>query len=364
MVLAPFHAARTQLGRSLKLLVLGGTSFLGPAIVNAAMAGHEVTLFNSGRTNPRLFPELELIKGDRSPHAPVLTGLQRTRAWDAVIDVWPFDPHVVAATARLLQDRVARYVFVSTTVVYKNLVVPRAAESDLLFDDMTDASAWYEYDKAQCERVLQTLYGARHAVCRSHITNGYRNANDTLRMWAVRTNRGGEVLAPGRGDDPVQFTDVKDVGQFVVRMADHGLSGAYNVAGPAAGTVTFRTFERVNAACGNRATLTWVNEDFLEEQRILAFSDLAMWIPVRTARRPGVMQVSRAKALSAGLTFRPLGATTEDELNWFREHMAPDYESGAGSSNKGFSMERERALLSAWHRTRPESDLGRPQTRS
>jgi 2'-hydroxyisoflavone reductase len=349
---APFIVSPSANERALRVLVLGGTGFLGPAIVEYARAqGHAITLFNRGKTNPALFPDVEKLRGDRTPPAPDLGALQGSRTWDAVIDVWPSDPHTVAATARLLQNRVGRYIFVSSTVAYKDLVKPGAVETDALFDDVTNAAAWYEYDKAQCERVLQLVYAERHAVVRSHIINGYRNPSDSLRMWLVRLARGGEVLAPGGGDDPVQFTDVRDVAQFIVAIMERGLSGAYNVAGPGARPTSFRSLlTQLNAAVGNRASLTWVDEDFLEQQGVRPFSDLAMWLPVRRTKRPGFMQIDSAKARDAGLTFRPLSDTARDELRWFTETMSPGYEFGVPPSNKGFPRARETELLAAWRR--------------
>lgn len=348
---SPLIGRADEQPKSLKILVLGGTNFVGPAVVEVAVAhGHEVTLFNRGRTNPSLFPGLESLRGDRSPQSPNLRALDGRRSWDAVIDVWPSDPHMVAATARLLRERVGRYVFVSTTVAYKDLTRAGVTEDAPLFDDLTDAAAWYEYDKAQCERVLGAIFGDRYAVCRSHIINGYRNPSDAFRMWAVRIARGGEVLAPGDGTDPVQYSDVRDVAAFTVGLAERGLSGAYNVAGPALAPTTFREFlTTLNAALGQKADLVWVDAGFLEAHGVRPFSDVAMWIPVKTARRPGFMQISTAKARAAGLTLRPPRETAAEELRWFRETMPGDYEFGVGASNKGFPAVRERELLAAWH---------------
>lgn len=331
--------------------MLGGTSYLGPAIVERSIErGHQVTLFNRGKTNPDLFSNLERIKGDRDPHAPDLSGLRGSHAWDAVIDVWPSDPHTVAATARLLQDRTDRYIFISSVVACKDLTKPGAVETDPLFDDLTDAGAWYEYDKAQCELLLPQIYTDRCAICRPAIINGHRNGSDSMRMRAVRIARGGEVLAPGDGDDPVQFTDVKDVAAFAIIIAERGLAGTYNVVGPRREKTTFRDLlEDMNRGFGNTARLTWVGADFLEQNGIRAFRDLAMWIPVRQARKPGLMQVSAARAISAGLTFHPIQSTAEDEISWFNATLPRDYEFGRGSSNKGLPRERELQLLAAWH---------------
>ena len=168
-------------------------------------------------------------------------------------------------------------------------------------------------------------------------------------MWLVRIARGGNVLAPGDGTDPVQFTDVKDVGDFALSLAERERPGAYNVAGPTAGRMTFREFlEALNAATGTKANLVWVSEEFLQRHGVRPFSNLAMWIPVRAARKPGFMQINMTKALAAGLRFRPLQATAEDEFRSFKETMPRDYEFGTGKSNKGFSRARELELLAAW----------------
>jgi 2'-hydroxyisoflavone reductase len=340
-------AARAAAGRR-RLLVLGGTFFLGPAIVQSALdRGHEVTLFNRGRTNPGLFPGLERIRGDRDPERPDLGGLAGERRWDAVIDVWPSNPHTVARTAALLKDRTDRYLFISTIVAYRDLKPAGVAEDAPLFDDVTDAASWYEFDKANSERAVDQIYGPRATVLRPPILAGYRQDSDTFRFWAARIARGGEVLAPGDGRDPVQFTDVKDVGAFAVEAVERGLAGPYNVVGPERRTSMRALLEGMNAACGNRARLVWVPDAFLAAQGVRFWSDLPMYLPVARVRKPGFMQVSNARALAAGLRLRPLADTVADELKWFAAAF-PGREFGVAPSDKGMDRARELRVLEAW----------------
>ncbi len=336
--------------RGKRLLILGGTSFLGPAIVEHALArGHTLTLFNRGRTNPDLFPGVEKLRGDRDPKRPDLSALAGRRTWDAVIDVWPSDPAMAEATGRMLRDRVGRCVYVSSIVAYKDLVKVGAVETDPLFDDASDKAAWYEFGKASSERSLTALFAERYSSVRSHIIGGWRQESDTLRFWMERIARGGPVLAPGDGSDPVQFTDVKDVAAFTVALAEQGLAGAWNVAGPAREPQTMRSvLEAFNAASGGRAELTWVADDFLLKQNVQAWTDLPLYRPLKRAVRKGFMQVDQGKALAAGLQLRPLSDLMADELAWLHRSKPQGYDFGVNGSDKGIPRARELAVLAAW----------------
>jgi 2'-hydroxyisoflavone reductase len=351
--LAPRPAAPRKL--QLKLLVLGGTDFVGPAVVEEALEqGHEVTLFNRGKTNPELFPGVEKLRGDRNPMNPSLGALSGSRRWDAVIDVWPWEPHMVALTANLLRDRTERYLYISTVGAYKDLAPAGVTEDAPLFDDITDGAAWYEYGKAQSERVLMRIIGDRLTVCRPHIIGGYRQTGPEFPFWPVRIARGGDVFAPGDGADPVQYIDVKDVGRFTVRAVEKGLPGAYNVAGPRAEPTTMREWlEATNAAFGDRANLVWVSDDFIREKNLRHFSEIPIWLPRGRARKPGFHRVSTAKAIAAGLSFREIAQTAMDEVRWFRESRPPDFDFGsAASRGAGLSRQREAELLAEWARRR------------
>jgi len=346
---APF-AGRAAPARSLKILVLGGTYFLGPAVVEAALArGHEVSLFNRGKTNPDLFPKLEKIRGDRDVENRDLSGLGDTRKWDAVIDVWPSNPHMPAATAKLLADRTDRYIYISTVVSYKDLTKPGVVETDPLYDDLTNAASWYEFDKAQSERALYSILGDKATTLRPPILSGYRQDSDTLRFWLVRLARGGRVISPGDGSDPVEFTSIRDVGAFAVHAAENNLSGPYNVIGPSGKRMTFREMLKgFNAALGNKAELVWIDNDFLAKNGVRFWTNLPAYMPLDRVKNKGFMQVSNTKAVAAGMTFQSLGTIAADEMRWFKETMPADYDFGTDKSNKGFTRVHELEILKAW----------------
>lgn len=339
---------------SLKILVLGGTNFLGPAVVEAALArGHEVTLFNRGKTNPDLFPKLEKIRGDRDIEHRDLSGLEGSRKWDTVIDVWPSNPHMPAATAKLLLDRTDRYIYISTVVTYKDLTKPNVIETDPLYDDLTNAAAWYEFDKSQSERAIYAICGDKATTLRPPILSGYRQDSDTLRFWLVRLARGGRVIAPGDGSDPVEFSSIRDVGAFAVHAAENNLSGPYNVIGPGAKRMTFREMlEGFNAALGNKAELVWMDTDFLAKNGIRFWTNLPAFMPLDHVKNKGFMQVSNAKAVTAGMTFQGLATIATDEMRWFRDTMPADHDFGIGASDKGFPHAKELEILQAWDRRR------------
>jgi len=342
--------------RKLKLLVLGGTYFLGPQVVDAALrSGHEVTLFNRGKTNPEMFPKLELIRGDRDAKSEDLSGLAGDRKWDAVIDVWPADADMSRRSGELLKDRVRRYIYVSSISAYTPLTVPGANESYPLITASPDP-AEYGYSKAETERRLQAIYGPRFASVRPPPIYGWRNDSDVLSFWAVRMQRGGDVAAPGDGTDPVQFTDVKDVGQWVVRVAERDLAGPFNAIGPAH-PMKFREYlEQIRAATGNRARLVWIPDDFLVAQGFGDFNDWPSYRPLKRTRVPGFFQQSNARAIAAGMTFRPLAHTVADELRWFPTYRGINFDFGGVGMPKdtpywlrsGIPRQRELALIEAW----------------
>jgi 2'-hydroxyisoflavone reductase len=343
--------------RKLKLLVLGGTNFVGPATVEAAVrAGHEVTLFNRGKTNPGMFPQLEQIRGDRDEKSENLAGLQGDRRWDAVIDVWPADFTMSQRSGELLKDRVGRYVYVSSISAYQRLTTPGATEAYPLVTDATDP-AEYGYNKAETERRLQAIYGDRFSSVRPPPILGWRNESDALSFWAVRMARGGDVIGVGDEHDHVQFTDVKDVGEWLVRIAERDLPGAFNVVGPER-PLRFRDFlEGIRGATDNRANLVWLPYDFLTAQGVTEFFvDLPLYRPLQATKAPGFYFVDSSRALAAGMRFRPLGETVADELRWFPQYRGASFEFGGVGLPKdtpywlrmGITRERERALIDAW----------------
>lgn len=343
--------------RTLDLLVLGGTNFVGPATVDAALsAGHRVTLFNRGKSNPGLFPQLERIRGDRDLQKEDLKGLEGDRRWDAIIDVWPADPAMTERTARLLENRVQRYVYISSISAYAPLTLKGATEAHPLVTSAANPDD-YGFAKAETERRLQAIYGARFTSLRPPPILGWRNDGKALASWAVRMARGGDVVAVGDATDHIQFTDVKDVGDWAIRVAERALDGPFNVIGPAR-PMSFPAFlERIRTATGARATLVPIPYDFLVKNGITEFfTAFPLYRPHQRARTPGFYHLSSERARAAGLRFRDLARTVNDELRWFAEHHDADFDfGGAGLPpgtpywlRSGLSRREEQALIQVW----------------
>src|SRR5512138_1103393 len=217
-----------------RILILGGTGFLGPALVEAARAaGHAVTLFNRGKTRPELFPDVEKLRGDRDGKLDALRG----RAWDAAIDTSGYVPRLVGMSARLLAPSVSTYLFVSSISVYGDRVPAGADETaptaPLEDPSSEDVGKHYGALKAASERAAEAAMPGRVVVVRPGLIVGPGDPTDRFTYWPVRLDRGGEVLAPGDGADPVQLVDVRDVAAFLVLLAAPGEAGAYNAVGPA-----------------------------------------------------------------------------------------------------------------------------------
>ncbi len=326
------------------LLILGGTAFLGPELVEAARhAGYTVTLFNRGKTNPQLFPDVEKLRGDRRNDLKALEG----RTWDAVIDTSGYFPKDVAASAKLLSKSVGLYVFVSTISVYGDTSKPGIDErSPVAKTDQPDADkvtgANYGALKALCEEAAEKEMPGKALVIRPGLIIGPGDTSDRFTYWPVRVARGGEVLAPGTPGDPVQFVDVRDLASWTIAMAGRGRTGVYNATGPKEPL----TFGPMLAACreaaGSNATFTWVDAKTLEELKIAPWSDMPCWIPP-TGETAGSRRVNNGKAVGEGLAFRPLVETARDTLAWWK--TLP--EERRGKPKAGLSPEREAAALAA-----------------
>ncbi len=306
----------------LSVLILGGTSFLGPQVVEQAIArGHRVTLFNRGRTNPQLFPNLEKLRGDRDGN---LSALQNRR-WDAVIDTSGYVPRVVKASAELLAPSVGLYLFVSTMSVYADTSVPGLDETAALatLDDESneDVRANYGALKVLCEKAAENAMPGRVAQIRPGLIVGPNDPTDRYTYWPVRVARGGNVLAPGDGTDPVQYIDVRDLAAFMVHTLETRLTGACNVTGPA-GRLTMAEFlESCRSASESKATFVWAGSAFLDKHKVAAWSDMPVWVPA-SGDTAGFHRTSSARAIAAGLKFRAPVDTARDTLTWFRSEPA------------------------------------------
>jgi 2'-hydroxyisoflavone reductase len=317
----------------MRLLVLGGTKFLGRAVVEEALArGHEVTLFNRGQTNPELFPDVEKIRGDRTEDLSSLAG----RGWHAALDMSTFLPRPVRLSTDALRDCAQRYVYVSSISAYADQSVPPVEGNPVavLADPDSESIEDYGALKATCEGIVQDAFGERALVIRPGLIVGPHDTTDRFTYWPRRIAKGGRVLAPGPPDAPVQFIDVRDLGAWIVHATESGLEGIYNATGE---TLTFERFLEECRRITGDAEIAWVESRRLVEEGVGEWMELPLWIAA-----PEFSAMQRAdvsKAIAAGLRFRPLAETIRDTLAWDAEREWPPAE------GVGLTPERERELL-------------------
>ncbi|MHC4128089.1 MAG: SDR family oxidoreductase [Planctomycetota bacterium] len=355
-------------GRPLSLLFLGGTGFLGPATVEWALArGHTVTLFNRGKTNPDLFPDVEKLKGDR--HEADSLDILKGRTWDAVIDTSAYVPAHVEASAGLLAANVGQYVLVSSVSVYADHGVPHADETAAVVEltdevvatmkTIRESLAHYGGMKARCERAAETALPGRVTNIRPGLIVGPLDRSDRFTYWAVRVPRGGEVLAPGDGSDPVQLIDVRDLAEWIVHCIEYEITGVFNAISPAGRFTMAEMLYGIKGAFVTDARFTWVDAEFLESQGVNAWTHLPVWIPA-VDEYAGFHLASTEKAVAAGLKFRPLADTARDTVTWHDESRPADYEFGGRLA--GLSPQREAEILKAWHERAAGEKTGEPAT--
>ena len=332
--------------RRLKLLILGGTAFLGPHTIAAARArGHEVTLFNRGKTNPELFPELEKLRGDRDGELSALIG----RTWDAVIDTSGYVPRHVRLSAELLAPSVAHYLFISTISVYRDYSVVGMDESApiaTLADPTTEQITGESYGalKALCEAAAQDAMPGRTTVIRPGLIVGPEDRTDRFTYWPVRVDRGGEVLSPGAPTDPIQFIDVRDLAEFIVVCLESRILGTFNADAPAGVLTMGKLLDTCREVTGSDARLTWADADFLAQQNVSPWQDMPCWVPA-VGPEAGFGKVNTEKAHAAGLGMRTLDDTVRATLAWWRTEP----EDRRKTLRAGLAPEREAAVLAAWH---------------
>jgi len=328
---------------ALRILVLGGTNFLGPAIVERARSrGHRVTLFNRGITRPELFPDLEKLRGDRSLSNEDLGALKGTRTWDVVIDVWPEDhaADMVQHALDLLAPRVGFYHLCSSIAVYRQFAKPNDESSPTHSGDR----GWYGADKATAETILAERMPDRFGINRCHAILGPRDDGSAHHYWLRRLATEKRVLAPGSGNDPVQYSDVRDVGAWIVEGVESRRTGIYNHCGPA-NKQTFRNWlETTRAAIGSNAQLVWVDADVLRKDfGVRSFTEMPMWAPID--EDAAFYRIDNAKSLEAGAVYRPIEDTARDAWRWFQSYFFRD--TSFPRAGWGISKEREQVILKA-----------------
>lgn len=330
-----------QAAKALDVLVLGGTGFIGPHLVRHAVGrGHRVTIFTRGRRDADLPGEVVRLKGDRNGDLKSL----EAKTWDVVVDDSATNPDWVRLSTALLKGNVGRYLFTSSTGVYYPYLSRGLDETSpvrLEVDDPKDESLKFGVAKANCERVVRDAFGDRGVVVRPTYIVGPGDTTDRFPYWPQRLARGGEVLAPGRRDDPVQFIDVRDLAEFMVRLLEDGRSGVYNVVGPKATTTMPEFLEQARAALGPDASFTHVDDyDFLTQHKI---EEAIPWAMLKGSDL-GMMSIRHERAEAAGLKYRPLAETVRDTAAWW-----PTVPEARRKSPKfAITPEQEKEALAAW----------------
>ena len=326
----------------MRILIIGGTRFLGRHLVESALAhSHDVTLFNRGKSNPGLFPQLETILGDREKDVDKLAG----RIWDAVIDVAGYFPRIVRLSADVLKENVARYVFISTISVYDNFKKVGINELDpvgKIADETVEEITGETYGplKALCEQVVQDIYGERALIVRPGLIVGPHDPTDRFTYWPVRVARGGDVLAPQKPEAAIQVIDVRDLSDFIIKLIQDAASGVYNATGPDYELSIGKLLEVSKQVSNSNADFKWASVDVLNQNKVEAWSDMPTWVP-DDEEGVGFSRIDVSKAIGAGLRFRPLEETVRDTLAWAQTRPA-DHEWRAG-----LTAEREAQVLAA-----------------
>jgi 2'-hydroxyisoflavone reductase len=329
-----------------KILILGGTNFLGPHVVDAAIArGHTVTLFNRGKTHAELYPDLEKLRGDRDGHLEALQG----RSWDAVVDPSGYVPRIVTMSAQLLAPNVGHYVFISTISVYhRDNVVgdDETAPVETIADPTNeDVKTNYGALKALCEQAAERAMPGRVANIRPGLIVGPGDPTGRFTHWPWRASQGGEMIGPGDGTTPTQWIDGRDLGAWIVKVIEDKTVGVYNAMGPATRYPMKSALDACNEAAGNKAQITWVDGDFLTKHAVQGWSDMPMWIDNK-GDDAGFGTMKNERAVAKGLAFRPCLDTARDTLAWLQT-LPADQQAKVRSS--GIKPEKEAEVLAAWH---------------
>jgi 2'-hydroxyisoflavone reductase len=350
---APSSIARAK--KSLNILILGGTGFTGPEQVEYAIArGHKVTLINRNKTRPDFFKgRVEQLVGDLNGDMSALAG----KKFDVVIDNPTTLPAWVRNVAQYMKGNTDHYIFISTVSAYKDDKHTWADESDVLAQvpDGVDpyavpadkARSLYGPLKAFSEKEVEKHYPGKNTIIRPGLIVGPLDVSDRFTYWPYRIDKGGEILAPGDGNDPVQIIDSRDIAEWTVRMAENRTFGTYNATGPIKPLTMAEMLYGIKAVTMNDAQFTWVPADFLREQKVRAWSNMPVWEP----DGPDNGAFSRrniAKALAAGLTFRPLAVTAKETLDWNKTRPAVELQALSEGKRAGVSAQREAEVLAAW----------------
>ncbi len=327
----------------MRLLILGGTVFVGRVIAEQALArGWELTLFNRGQSNPDLFPNVEKLRGDRDGGLDAL----KNRQWDAVVDPSGYVPRLVGDSAQLLADTVAHYTFISSISVYKDFATPGIDESyplGTLEDESVEEINGDTYGplKALCEQAAETAMPGRVLNVRAGFIVGRYDRTDRFTYWPLRVQRGGRMIAPLPTNSPLQFIDVRDLADWTLDRITEKAVGSYNLTGIPNSITVEQLITISHQVSSSDAEPVWMDADFLSAQGVQPFADLPFWL-ANSPDYADMMYVNVDKALATGLSFRSLDDTLRDTLAWANSRPA-DY-----ALRTGINAEREAAVLAAW----------------
>jgi 2'-hydroxyisoflavone reductase len=344
-------SAPRKAAKPLKILILGGTGFLGPAIVNYAESrGHALTLFNRNRRNTDMFPHVERIKGDRDPDKDEgIKGLAG-REWDVVFDDCGYYPRHVKASAELLAPKVGHYVYVSSISCYaKNDVegMDEDAELAVLADPsvetMGDGYQNYGGLKALCEQAAEAAAPGKTCVIRPGYIVGPTDYSDRFTYWPARFDQGGDVIVPGAPTDPLQVIDVRDLSEWMVHVAENRVTGRFNACGPEKRLEWGKVIDACVASASKPAKPRWASLEVLEKFPEASFH---IWAPY-AGESKGFHTVSNARAVKAGLKFRPIEGIVKDTLEWFRGLPAERQAKLFEQASRMLPPEKEKEILAA-----------------
>ena len=328
--------------QNMRILVLGGTAFIGPYVVRRAISrGHEVTLFNRGRTNVHLFPDVDRLIGDRNNDLSSLAG----RRWDAVVDNSGYTAHHLGLSVDMLKDATDQYLFTSTRAVYDDFTEPVMNEDAPLGPRDTPEDDWVGYgpNKVLAERVVREGFGDRTLIVRPPVVVGPGDPTDRFTYWVDRIDDGGEVMVQGDPTDPIQFVDVRDLADFYINLLEHKTRGTFNTNGPEAPLSAAELVYGIRATTATPVSFTWVDWDFLGERGLHPQDPLPFWQPPR-GRYLNYGRMDSSRAIAAGLRFRPLAVTARQTLDWHRSR-----EELGNYQLRVVNRDTEARVLAEWH---------------
>ena len=342
----PLNSLLAKNRKKLNVLILGGTGFLGSHIVEAVLAlGHTVTLFNRGKTNPDMFRELETIIGDRNTDA---INKLANRKWDTIIDTAAYFPRSVEGVMNATKNNIKHYLFISTISVYADWSVVGMDESSPLgvIDDPTEekiTGETYGPLKVLCEKAVDKHMPHKHTIIRPGLIVGPRDKTDRFTYWPVRIHKGGEVLAPGNGNDYIQYIDVRDLAEWVAHCIQNSILGIYNAQSNASDTTIKRLLETCVKTLNPKTKLVWVPTEFLEKNDVAAWQEMPTWIPPK-GDYLGSGTMSSKKAYQNGLKERPMKVIIKDCFDWFFSLS----DERKMTLKAGITVEKEKKVLDAW----------------